>query len=109
MEIFLDRQKIIFRIQNINHSRNNNTKHALIYALKIRNFPSQLSPSIVTTISDDAPMPFSTFDTCRDCLKRYDYHLYRNSLFYKGPLLVLSSGLNVSPVGLMSMKNTKMI
>ena len=52
-------------------------------------------------------MPDSTFDTCIDWLKRFYNHLYRNSVFYKGPLLVRSSMLSESLPGSLGIKKYK--
>ena len=44
-------------------------------------------------IAKDSPVTGSTHETCSDWLKIYSNHIYRNSIFFKGPLLVLSSDL----------------
>ena len=68
--------------------------NTLIFIRKVRNFPSLLPISIVATISKDSPVQSSTHETCANWLKLYDNHLYRKSIFYKGPLLILSSHLD---------------
>ena len=75
----------------------------------MRHFPSLLPPSIVLTISKDSPILGSTHETCESWLKFYDNHLYRNALFYKGPLLALSSNLevNLSLASYINMKTYK--
>ena len=65
--------------------------NTFIFVHKVRNFPSLLPPSINATISKDSPVHGSTHETCESWLKFYDNNIYRNSVFYKGPLLPLSS------------------
>ena len=50
---------------------------------KIRSFPSLLPNSIVATIPTHSP----EHDDCEKWLKTYNTPTYRNSLFFKGPLL----------------------
>ena len=83
------------------------TLNTYLFIRKIRHFPHHIPPSIVATIPADSPMPDSTFDTCSNWLKRFDNHLYRNSVFYKGPLLVLSPMPNTSPAGLLNLNKYK--
>ena len=54
---------------------------------KIRSFPSLLPNSIVATIPTYSPEHGSTHDDCEKWLKTYNTPTYRNSLFFKGPLL----------------------
>ena len=61
--------------------------NALVMLNKIRSFPSLLSNSIVATIPTYSPEHGSTYDDCEKWLKTYNTPTYRNSLFFKGPLL----------------------
>ena len=61
--------------------------NALVMLNKIRLFPSLLPNSIVTTIPTYSPEHGSTHDDCEKWLKTYNTPTYRNSLFFKGPLL----------------------
>ena len=54
---------------------------------KICSFPSLLPNSIVATIPTYSPEHGSTHDDCEKWLKTYNTPTYRNSLFFKGPLL----------------------
>ena len=82
------------------------TQNTLIFIRKIRNFHSLLPPPIVATISQESPVIGSTHVTCENWLKFYDNYLYRTSVFYKGPLLVMGSKLeeNLSPASYITMK-----
>ena len=85
------------------------TLNTLLFIRKVRHFPSQLPLSIAATIAKDSPVHESTIDSCENWLKFYDNHLYRNSIFYKGPLLILSSKLenNLSPASYITIKAYK--
>ena len=61
--------------------------NALVMLNKIRSFPSLLPNSIVATIPTYSPEHGSTHDDCEKWLKTYNTPTYRNSLFFKGPLL----------------------
>ena len=67
--------------------------NALLFIRKTRHFPSLLPTSVVATISKESPVPDSTHVTCENWLNSYNNHFYRKSLFFKGPLLLLSSGV----------------
>ena len=47
--------------------------------------------------------------TCEEWLKKCDNHIYRNSVFYKGPLLLLSNTieLNLSPASFLTLRAYK--
>ena len=61
--------------------------NALVMLNKISSFPSLLPNSIVATIPTYSPEHGSTHDDCEKWLKTYNTPTYRNSLFFKGPLL----------------------
>ena len=65
--------------------------NALIFVHKIRHFPLSLPQSVRETIAHDAPLPAATHDTNQEWLSNYNNHVYRNSLFFKGPLLSITS------------------
>ena len=67
--------------------------NALLFIRKTRHFPSLLPTSVAATISKESPVPDSTHVTCENWLNSYNNHFYRKSLFFKGPLLLLSSGV----------------
>ena len=56
---------------------------------KIYSFPSQLPLSIRNTIPDNAPSAELdlSHETCLAWVDRYNNKNYRNSIFFKGPLL----------------------
>ena len=64
-------------------------KNALLFMHKIYCFPSQLPVSIRNTIPDNAPSDSFelSHETCSAWLERYNNQIYRNSIFFKGPLL----------------------
>ena len=62
-------------------------KNALIFMYKIHNFATQLPTSVRDTIPNNAPTAGSTHVTCADWLAEYNYCKYRNSIYFKGPLL----------------------
>ena len=61
--------------------------NALLLIKKIRSFPSLLPNSIIATIPNNSPEPGSTHNDCETWLRAYNTNTYRNSLFFKGPLL----------------------
>ena len=67
--------------------------NALLFIRKTRHFPSLLPTSVAATISKESPVPDSTHVTCENWLNSYNNQFYRKSLFFKGPLLLLSSGV----------------
>ena len=85
------------------------TMNSLVFLRKARHFPSQLPPSMVTTISNESPVHGSTHETCENWLNLYNNNYYRNSLFYKGPLLLLSCNFeeNLSPSSYLTIKAYK--
>ena len=72
-------------------------------------FSSSLPSSIVATISRDSPENESSHESCEEWLKKYDNHIYRNSVFYKGPLLLLSCTIenNLSPASFLTLRAYK--
>ena len=68
-----------------------------------------LPPPIVATISKESPVIGSTHVECENWLKFYDNFVYRTTVFYKGPLLVMSPKLeeNLSPASYITMKAEK--
>ena len=69
------------------------TLNAVLLVEKIRSFPSLLPPSIVSTIPTSSPIPGSTYADCENWLRIYNTSVYRNSLFFKGPLLYSTAGI----------------
>ena len=85
------------------------TLNTLLFIRKVRHFPSQLPLSIKATIAKDSPVYDSTMDSCEHWLKTHDNHIFRKSVFYKGPLLIISSKLedNLSPASYITIKAYK--
>ena len=83
--------------------------NAFIFMQKIINYPSLLPPSILKTISQDGPIPGSTHNTCQKWLTDYNNCYYRNSIFFKGPLIVsdLDKYLKLPTVSFVNMKKYK--
>ena len=82
--------KKYFNEYNILTIHNISALNALVMLNKIRSFPSLLPNSIVATIPTYRPghdSHGSTHDDCEKWLKTYNTPTYRNSLFFKGPLL----------------------
>ena len=65
--------------------------NALTTMNKIYNFPSELPPSVNSTVSDLAPRQISdaAIDTSLNWFDCFNNSTYRNSFFFKGPLLFL--------------------
>ena len=61
---------------------------------KTYNYPSLIPLSVRMTILAESPMPDSTYETCENWLKTYNNYIYRNSLFFKGPLLYNLTEIN---------------
>ena len=66
------------------------TLNSFIFMRKVRNFPCLLPFSILNTISEESPVYGSNEETCTNWLETYNTHIYRKSLFCKGPLLFIS-------------------
>ena len=83
--------------------------NALLFLHKARNFPSLLPTSVRSTISEESPGPGSNYETCGDWLKTYSNHIYANSLFFKGPLILANSMIyeNIPPASLKTLKAYK--
>ena len=62
-------------------------KNTLIFMYKVNKFYSELPSSVRETISDTAPIAGSTYETCAEWLELYNNCVYRNSIFFKGPLI----------------------
>ena len=61
--------------------------NSLLFMHKQKHFPLALPRSVKLTIASNAPVPGSNHDTNLEWLSKYNNHVYRNSLFFKGPLL----------------------
>ena len=83
--------------------------NAFLIVEKIRSFPSLLPPSIVSTITTNSPVPKSTHEDCNTWLKIYNTCIYRNSLFFKGPMLYSTSGIieSTDTVKIVTLKSFK--
>ena len=58
---------------------------------KIKQFPDKIPQSVGATISPDAPVYGSNYETCEEWLNNYGTNTFRTSFFYKGPLLFIDS------------------
>ena len=65
-----------------------------IYIYKIRNCPSLIPPSVRLTISEDCPTSDSTHESCEAWLNNYNNHIYNKSVFFKGPLMFVTTMIN---------------
>ena len=63
--------------------------NSLLFIHKIREFPILLPSSVICTISETSPKIGANADTCRNWLEIYNTDTYRNSIFFKGPLLYI--------------------
>ena len=63
------------------------TLNAIMIMTKVRFYPTLVPKSIKETISDDSPKIGSNHEDCDMWLKVYNTPTYRNSLFFKGPML----------------------
>ena len=61
--------------------------NALTFMHKVHNFPSSLPQSVRGTIASDAPTSGNSHEDCESWLGKYSNCCYRNTLFYKGPLI----------------------
>ena len=87
MVLYEDTPRKYFNEYNILTIHNIIALNALVMLNKIRSFPSLLPNSIVATIPTYSPEHGTTHDDCEKWLKTYNTPTYRNSLFFKGPLL----------------------
>ena len=80
--------------------------NALLFEHKQRHFPLALPQSLRETIANDAPTPGSNHETNGHWLSEYNNHVYRNSLFVKGPLLSIISEFSefITPLNLLKLK-----
>ena len=68
-----------------------------------------LPSSILETIPENSPNFESTHETCENWLSTYNNIYYRNSVFFKGPLLMVGSEIpnNMSPASLANIASFK--
>ena len=65
--------------------------NALLFMIKTIYFPFSLPDSVRATVANDSPVIGSDHITNQEWLTKYLTHVYQNSLFCKGPLLLVSS------------------
>ena len=70
------------------------TSNAFLFMYKIGNCPSLLPLSVRSTISENRPTSDSTHESCEVWLNNYNNHIYNKSLFFKGPLMFVTTTLN---------------
>ena len=83
--------------------------NALVFMHKVSLFPKLLPQSLKNTIPGNAPTTIAgddTYEEYSDWLEKFGSLTYRNSLFYKGPLLYIDNKFNGtrSPSACLSMK-----
>ena len=83
--------------------------NTLIFMQKTINYPSLLPKSILNTIAEGSPIPGSTHESCEHWLSLHDNCYYRNSIFFKGPLLFSDSckTISLSPASYVNIKAYK--
>ena len=76
---------------------------------KVKNNPRLLPVSVRETIAPDAPSEGSDHEMCKSWLTKYGAVHYRNSIFYKGPLLTADQKCSVilTPTARLSIKAFK--
>ena len=101
--------KLAFSEYNVLTVHNIIAFNALLFLHKANNYPSLLPTSIRSTISDESPRPGSNYETCGDWLSTYGNHIYANSFFFKGPLILTNSMINenLSPASFVTLKAYK--
>ena len=84
-------------------------KNALITMHKIKKFPDKIPQSIGATISPNAPVCGSNYETCEEWLNHYGTNVFRSSFFFKGPLIYSdpSTLLLETPTALLSINAYK--
>jgi len=70
--------------------------NAVNFMNKIFNFPNQLPKNVLATIPENAPSRLTGTDheSCQTWSENYNTNIYRNSIFFKGPLLFIDSSLD---------------
>ena len=84
--------------------------NSLLMIHKIKAFPKSLPLSITEMFGHDFPIPGSTHETCQNWILKYDKdHIYRTSIFFKGPLLSIIPSLAdlTTPTGLLKIEAYK--
>ncbi len=79
-------------------------KNALIFMHKINNLSSLLPVSIKETIPNNIPTVGANLDTSHQWIETYGQPLYKNSIFFKGPLMAISQH-NINATTLPSLFN----
>jgi hypothetical protein len=67
------------------------TKNATTLLYKINQYGDLLPWSVRDLVPDDVPFEEENHETCSDWLLKYGSKTYKNSTFYKGPLLYISN------------------
>ena len=79
-----------FNDHNILTVHNIIIKNAITLMHRVMHFPDSLPPSIVQTIPPNIPTIESDHRTSADWLSIYSNYKFKNSIFFKGPLLFIS-------------------
>ena len=101
--------KAAFREYKILTIHNIIVLNALLFIFKVNHSPATLPPSVRNMISEHGPVAGSTHESCADWLDNFNNHIYRKSVFFKGPLLWACSKINneIPPTNLLSVDSYK--
>ena len=64
-------------------------KNALIFMHKIKNFTNSLPSSVLDTVVPVEPPQDMNDELCHDWLEKFGTFTYRESIFFKGPLMTI--------------------
>ena len=72
--------------------------NAIMFMNKVNNFPSQLPRPVLKTIHENAPSQSfnadKNIDSYQTWLDQYNTNIYRNSVFFKGPLIFIDPSIS---------------
>ena len=68
--------------------------NALLLVEKTRKFRDLLPNEVLMSIDDNSPSYLSTQDSCVGWLSKYNTNIFRNSVFFKGPMLSTRAEFN---------------
>ncbi len=79
--------KLYFKTMGILTVHNLISANALTFMHKINNFPQSIPASVRATIAHDAPKSGDNYEACNSWLHLYSNTPFKNTVFYKGPLI----------------------
>ncbi|KAL5253023.1 hypothetical protein ACHWQZ_G015697 [Mnemiopsis leidyi] len=89
-----DHTKQSFEKHNVLTVHNVIVKNALTLMHKVKNMPGLLPNSIKALFSVNIPITNSTYENCEEWLSTYNTPTFRQSIFYKGPMLSITEHSN---------------